>query len=223
VFALLFTCLQQSDGMQLARNQHRFICFWLATTHNGADVRTAAESIHGDAQSGRSIMRAELIRKLVEANHLTVPERHQLAPASIHLSELLAVIRGVVEREQRFRSPSAILEQSAVGQYRVHRLMDPFNQMRAVGHGGSGNAARVLFAGTMSSDTPLLAGTCDYPTLESALQAFVAEIVRAADYWGQPPGTIDGVGILGLSTQAVKARNFWQRIRGLFGSGGPPR
>jgi hypothetical protein len=64
--------------------------------------------------------RAELIRKLLETNHLNVPERRQLVPPAIHLSELLAVIRDTVERECRFCSATETLDRLTISCYPSH-------------------------------------------------------------------------------------------------------
>jgi hypothetical protein len=62
-----------------------------------------------------------------------------------------------------------------------------------------------------------VAGTNDYVSLESALQAFVGHILmEIGSLWGQPSGTIDGIEILGLRETFLGS--IWQRIRSLFGS-----
>jgi hypothetical protein len=164
------------------------------------------------------MMRVELIRKLLETNHLNVPERRQLIPAAVQLFEVLEVIRDAIERECRFCTLRAILERSDHGVYRVHRLRDP---LCGPGHvmDVSGDTAQVLVLGTMSNGS-LVAATDDYPEREPALEAFIAIILKGG--CGQSVGTIDGVEILGIpqfhrhpqaplaQTKVARKRPWWR-------------
>ena len=91
--------------------------------------------------------RTELIRKLLES-HLNVPELRELVPPAIHFSEVVAVIRDVLEREGRFLA----LEKLEGGKHRVHRLL-----------GGEEIA--------MSVYGPSVDVIEDYPNLDCAVQA----------------------------------------------------
>jgi hypothetical protein len=141
--------------------------------------------------------RAELIRKLLETNHLSVPERCTLVPETIHISELASVVREVVDRESRFCAPAVILEKSADGKYVLRRLTDPRSRLHVLACGTTGDAVRVVLAGTMSSENQPTELEM-HSTVESALDAFVRRIVIDGSTWGQPPGTIDGIEIVGL-------------------------
>src|SRR5262249_32020321 len=87
----------------------------------------SARSFGPQAESGRAkrgagdcMTRALLIQKLLETYHLNVPERRQLVPPAIEVSELQAVIRDCVEGGGRFSA----LEKLEGGRYRVHHWLD---------------------------------------------------------------------------------------------------
>jgi hypothetical protein len=80
---------------------------------------------------------------------LNVPERRELGPAAIHFSEVVAVIRDVVEREGRFLA----LEKLEGGNYRVHRVL------------GGEEIAMGLYG-------PSVDVIEDYANLDGAVQAF---------------------------------------------------
>jgi hypothetical protein len=142
--------------------------------------------------------RAELIRKLLETSHLNVPERRQLVPSAVHLSEVLAVIRDVVERENRFCSVIATLEKHEGEKYRIYRLRDPT----------MGIWYPSLDAALRAPPSRAVPVTDDYPSLDSALQAFVGHVLTDPDPLGTglAPGTIDGIEILGLPTREQPER-----------------
>jgi hypothetical protein len=116
--------------------------------------------------------RAQLVEKLVRTFHLNVPERRQLDPSSIHFSEILAVIRDVVEREHRFCSGQLRLEKRGAAAYRIHYLKrDPQASDLVNDWGG-----------------PSVPATIDYDHADSAVIAFVAHLGETRD--------IDGIEIL---------------------------
>jgi hypothetical protein len=93
--------------------------------------------------------RAELIRKLVETNHLNVPERRELVPSTIQFLEVVGVIRDAIERQGCFLN----LEKLEGGKYRVHHLLD--NEL------------------AMSVYGPAVDVIHDYLDLDAAVQAFL--------------------------------------------------
>jgi hypothetical protein len=118
--------------------------------------------------------RTQLIRKLLQTYHLNVPERRQLVPPGIHFSEILAVIRDVIEREHRFTSGHLTLEKLDAGTYRVHYLeYDPH-------------------LGDMANECcgPSVPATSDYPSVVPAMEAFLVHMRATRD--------VDGIEILGF-------------------------
>jgi hypothetical protein len=116
------------------------------------------------------LARAKLIRKLLETYHLSVPERRQLVPPSIHFLEVLTVIRDVVEREGSFSSMGLTLAKLEGGTYRLHYLTyDPSLSDRV-----------------NDSLGPTIPATFDYASVESWVETFM-----------QGKQDIDGIQVLG--------------------------
>src|SRR6516162_5747689 len=114
--------------------------------------------------------RALLIQKLLETYHLNVPERRQLVPPALEVSELQAVIRDCVEGVGRFSQ----LEKLEGGTYRVHHCEQPEYAMGCYG--------------------PPIDVIDDYADLDSAAQ----ELLNSAYHLGRLDN-IDGIEISGLA------------------------
>jgi hypothetical protein len=168
--------------------------------------------------------RPELIRKLLETHHLNVPERKQLIPPAIHVSELFDVIRHVLERESRFCSVMGTLEKHEGTRYRWSGApRSPAISSLGIVEGGVFKGG-VFFDPQTGMFYPSVdamryakrprhgvpEATEDYVTLESALQAFLCHILNA--HLGQQPGTIDGIEISGLPPRKEATRTMRHRI-----------
>jgi hypothetical protein len=126
--------------------------------------------------------RAELILKLLQTCHLNVAERRQLVPPGIHFSEILAVIRDVIERERRFTAGHLTLERLDAGTYCFHYLeFDP--QLGDMANSCCG---------------PSVSATGDYPSVDSAVEAFLVHMRATHD--------LDGIEILGFPNSNTLGR-----------------
>ena len=118
--------------------------------------------------------RAQLIEKLLRTYHLNVPERRQLVPPSIDYSEILALLRDVLEQERSFSSGPLTLEKRDGATYRLHYLKhDP--QLSDLLNDWMG---------------PTIPSTNDYSSLESAVEAFMLQLGAMCD--------MDGIRICGF-------------------------
>jgi hypothetical protein len=113
--------------------------------------------------------RTQLIGKLLRTNHLDVPERQSLVPPAIHYSELLAVVRDTLERRSRFSSLIGVLLKSGDGKHSIHRKSLPFRIEEEY------SKEKVL---VLSSGPAKVVETIEYDSLDSALQAFIGEILK---------------------------------------------
>jgi hypothetical protein len=112
--------------------------------------------------------RVQLIEKLLRTYHLNVAERRQLIPPVIHFSEILAVIRNALQRENRFSSGHLTLEKRSGATYRLHYLeYDPQASDLVNEWGG-----------------PSVPATIEYTTADAAVTAFIIHLGATRDMDG---------------------------------------
>jgi hypothetical protein len=123
---------------------------------------------------GVSMTRTQLLRKLLESNHLNVAERAALGAAPIHQEELIKVILHVLHAEQRF----------AAGEFLIERMDDHAVQVTRLVPDPS--------AGSMWQELPLIPVVQNVPDEREAARALLSSVLER---YGQPRGTIDGISI----------------------------